>query len=69
MRSYELAETPPLGTVKLAGDKGVKPATPPTDPMGFYSPAEKAVMGSPARQGHGEPDAGADYEDAGRQAC
>jgi hypothetical protein len=51
MRSYELAETPPLGTVKLAGDKGVKPATPPTDPMGFYSPAEKAVMGLPQDKG------------------
>jgi hypothetical protein len=69
MRSYELAETPPLGTVKLAGDKGVKPATPPTDQMGFYSPAEKAVMGSTARQGDREPDVGADYEDAGCQAC
>jgi hypothetical protein len=51
MRSYELAETPPLGTVKLAGDKGVKPATPPTDQMGFYSPAEKAVMGLPQDKG------------------
>jgi hypothetical protein len=51
MRPYELAETPPLGTVKLAGDKGVKPATPPTDQMGFYSPAEKAVMGLPQDKG------------------
>jgi hypothetical protein len=51
MRSYELAETPPLGMVKLAGDKGVKPATPPTDQMGFYSPAEKAVMGLPQDKG------------------
>jgi hypothetical protein len=51
MRSYELAETPPLGTVKLTGDKGVKPATPPTDQMGFYSPAEKAVMGLPQDKG------------------
>jgi hypothetical protein len=51
MRSYELAETPPVGTVKLAGDKGVKPATPPTDQMGFYSPAEKAVMGLPQDKG------------------
>jgi hypothetical protein len=51
MRSYEFAETPPLGTVKLAGDKGVKPATPPTDQMGFYSPAEKAVMGLPQDKG------------------
>jgi hypothetical protein len=51
MRSYELAETPPVGTLKLAGDKGVKPATPPTDQMGFYSPAEKAVMGLPQDKG------------------
>jgi hypothetical protein len=44
MRSYELAETPPVGTVKLA-DKGAKPvATPPTDALGFYSPTEQVVM-------------------------
>jgi hypothetical protein len=29
----------------------VKPATPPTDQMGFYSPAEKAVMGLPQDKG------------------
>ena len=44
MRSYELAETPPVGAVKLA-DKGAKPvATPPTDALGFYSPTEQVVM-------------------------
>lgn len=51
MRSYELAETPPTGAVKLA-DKGAKPvATPPTDALGFYSPTEKVVMNLPQEKG------------------
>lgn len=47
MRSYELAETPPIGAVKLPG----KEARPPVDSMGFYSPTEQVVMNLPQERG------------------
>jgi hypothetical protein len=51
MRSYELAETAPAGSVKLPGKEGKPVATPQMDAMGLYSPTEQVVMNLPQEKG------------------
>ncbi len=51
LRSYELAETAPAGSVKLPGKEGRPVATPQMDAMGLYSPTEQVVMNLPQEKG------------------
>jgi hypothetical protein len=51
LRSYELAETAPAGSVKLPGKEGKPVATPQMDAMGLYSPTEQVVMNLPQEKG------------------
>jgi hypothetical protein len=51
LRSYELAETAPTGSVKLPGKEGKPVATPQMDAMGLYSPTEQVVMNLPQEKG------------------
>jgi hypothetical protein len=51
MRSYQMAETPPVGSVKLPGKDGRPVATPQMDAMGLYSPTEQVVMNLPQEKG------------------
>jgi hypothetical protein len=51
LRSYELAETAPVGSVKLPGKEGRPVAMPQMDAMGLYSPTEQVVMNLPQEKG------------------